>query len=330
MAADSGDTSWAQGPFGDDAWDVELDEAFVQAAPVKEQSARARSLAAARTRHPAAAAGPAPPVRAPRRRRTLRILAIGLVAAVGIAFGARELALENTLPSGTAAVGGSGPVAVHPPRPAGEPVQGGSATATYPPGTLTAESGVPAASPGLPAGAAGRAVLTPPIAFPEFVRDPADRRLYTRIGYRQAEGCTDPDLVSAALAEQIELRSGCLGLSFALYADGSHNQYTVADLTLTSATDSFALIQWCADNADTDVIGPLLPGPESGLRPLDATSGTAQTFAAAGRVLTLGLAEWSDGHAGDDAGLQKLLRPLFGDLSARAADYEGGNALAPE
>ena len=342
MAADSGDTSWAQGPFGDDVWDVELDEAFVNAARVKEDSAQARLLAAEAGEPPPAQLGWRDAAAASRNdwqsrhRRALRVLAVCLVAVLGIAVGAHALSYDVRARSDGVVVAPSPEILIDTPdpnlpaRPAGETVQGGSATVTYPPGTVSAESGVPAVAPSLPAGDNERPVITMPIAFPRAVKDPVSGRGYTRVGYRAANGCTDVALVSAALAEQIEQRSGCRGLFFALYADGSGNLYTIAVLTLNSIGDSFGLLQWYTRNLSVNQIGALIPGPESGLQILQRTSGATQTFAASGRILTIGLAQWSDGEPGDYQQLQGLLSPLFRDISARAADYEGGMAMVPE
>jgi hypothetical protein len=324
MAADTGDTSWAQGPFGDEVWNVELNEDFVNAATVKEQSAQVRLLEATalRQQSESARSGPAAPVRPLRRRGTLRTLAISLIVAIGAALGVRALSVDGT--------SGSTGSATHVTRPTGESVNGGSAQAVYPLGTISAETGVPAVAPELPDGSSARPVITMPIAFPKVLRDPSAGLTYTRVGYRAAVGCADPALVSTALAGQIEQDSGCRSFLFALYTDGAGNQYTVADLTLNSADDSFALLNWCAAEVSRVDIGPLTPVPGSGLPVLPQSSAVTQSFAAAGRVLTVGLAQWGKGHTGDVDQLQARLSPLFGQISARAADYEGGNAMVPE
>lgn len=166
MAADTGDTgdtSWAQGPFGDEVWNVELNEDFVNAATMKEQSAQVRLLEATALRLQAESARSFSTAGRPLRRRgTLRTLAISLIVAIGAALGVRALSVDGT--------NGSTRSATQVTQPTGEPVNGGSAQAVYPPGTVSAETGVPAVKPELPDGSSARPVITMPIAFPKVVR----------------------------------------------------------------------------------------------------------------------------------------------------------------
>ncbi|MGV4984978.1 hypothetical protein [Streptomyces sp. NRAIS3] len=146
-------------------------------------------------------------------------------------------------------------------------------------------------------------MLTLDEAFPAHVGG------YTKVyqtGGRRCTGAIGPNLTAL-----IKESKGCQGVIGALYKDASDNQYTIVAFGMKDQADVIRLTTILTMN-DTDYEVPVLVPPAgSGLKTLPADSAVSQAFAADDNLLVVGMAQWSDGHAGDFGGLNDRLRPLM-------------------
>jgi hypothetical protein len=76
-----------------------------------------------------------------------------------------------------------------------------------------------------------------------------------------------------------------------------------------------------ADPTDYEV-GVLTPPAGSGLRTLPADSGLVQSFAGYGRLLVVGMAQWSDGRSADYQDLVERLTPLLNRVTKAAGERD--------
>ncbi|MGW0859636.1 hypothetical protein, partial [Streptomyces sp. NPDC002690] len=117
--------------------------------------------------------------------------------------------------------------------------------------------------------------------------------------------------------------AGCVGEQVALYEDDQKNQFSLAVFTMKDPGDTVKAIKELSSAFDDYQVAVQAPPPGSDLPTLPADSGLVQAFDGYGRVMTVGMGQWSDGR---DADLQQLvdrLGPLQRAVSDKAAAYEG-------
>lgn len=133
---------------------------------------------------------------------------------------------------------------------------------------------------------------------------------YTLVASVARSNCTGPDTVAPTLAGLITQGHGCLGVNLALYKDAEGNQYNVALFTMADQGDGVHLVSFLSSHADSFEVAVHVPPTDSGLRRLPADSGRVQGFAAYGRGVLVGSAQWSDGRTTDLDKLSDQLSPL--------------------
>ncbi|MBW5482473.1 hypothetical protein [Streptomyces bambusae] len=215
---------------------------------------------------------------------------------------------------------------------AGAPAATPSATPS-----ATASAGVPAeaagsASPTASAAASatvaasaapgsGRPVLALDRAFPERVPDGRGGS-FTKVGAAHPKSCPAAGSVGQLLASRIAAGQGCLGHQIALYKDAANNQYNLAAFTMRDPADTASLVFGLSRAFDDYQVAAQAPPPASGLPTLPPDSGIVQSFTGQGRVMVVGLGQWSDGRTSDYQKLVEQLGPLLNAVSANYAAHE--------
>ncbi|MFZ3474611.1 hypothetical protein ACODT3_03025 [Streptomyces sp. 4.24] len=180
-------------------------------------------------------------------------------------------------------------------------------------------AGAKSAAPSSPTG--DRPMIPLSEAFPAQVSDGAGGT-FTKVGAVVLKSCTEPDSVGPALAAALDDSRGCVGEQVALYKDAHDNQYNLALFTLRDPEDAVRLVTRLGMAFDDYQVGAQAPPRGSGLRVLPPDSGMVQSFTSQGRVMAVGLGQWSDGRVGDYQKLVDSLAPLLKEVSGRAARYE--------
>ncbi|MFF4579534.1 hypothetical protein [Streptomyces sp. NPDC001389] len=162
--------------------------------------------------------------------------------------------------------------------------------------------------------------------FPSQVPDGAGGA-FTLVGAKVLDSCTRPDSVGPRLTRMISEGKGCVGEQVALYKDAQDNQFNLAVFTLRDPRDTVRVVTNLSTALDDYQVGPQAPPPGSGLTTLGPETGLVQSFTGVGRVMVVGLGQWSDGRSGDFQKLVDRLRPLQNEAGARVDRYE--NAGAP-
>ncbi|MFD9301345.1 hypothetical protein ACFWCB_01385 [Streptomyces sp. NPDC060048] len=158
-------------------------------------------------------------------------------------------------------------------------------------------------------------------AFPAQVPD-GKGGTFTKVGAVVLKSCTEPDSVGPGLASALADGAGCVGEQVALYKDAHDNQYNLALFTLKDPGDAVRLVTRLSLAFDDYQVGAQAPPRGSGLKVLPADSGMVQSFTSQGRVMAVGLGQWSDGRVADYQKLVDGLAPLLKAVSDRAARYE--------
>ncbi|MFJ3642731.1 hypothetical protein ACIPRD_23615 [Streptomyces sp. NPDC090108] len=276
---------------GDELWDEFVRE-LEKGAGVHEPSAAER-----------AAAGPRPPGPARQRRRgaVAVAVALGVVAAVvgaGLWMGGWHRA------PGTPQAGSSA-------RPTATATTDGAAKAASGPAGETGGRSGEEASAALPMVSADQ-------AFPAHVGG------FTRVKKSGGPNCTGSGMVGPSLTSLIRRSKGCRGVVGALYKDAEGNQYTMVAFAMRDPGDTAHLVTALSARPTDYEVGVLLPPTGSGLRPLPADSGLVQSFAGTGKVLVVGLAQWSDGRSKDFDELSGKLRPLVTAVTEAVGRHDHG------
>ncbi len=180
----------------------------------------------------------------------------------------------------------------------------------------------PAASP-LPA--AGRPMVPLADVFPAGVPD-GSGGTFTRVGAKVLDSCTEADSVGPRLAAMIADGKGCVGEQVALYKDAQDNQFTIAVFTMKDPKDTLRVVTELTMAFDDYQVGVQAPPPGSGLAVLGPETGLVQSFTGVGRVMVVGLGQWSDGRTADFQKLVDRLGPLQGAVGAKVNQYEGAGA----
>ncbi|MBF9068074.1 flagellar basal body-associated FliL family protein [Streptacidiphilus fuscans] len=168
-----------------------------------------------------------------------------------------------------------------------------------------------------PAGSAtALTAITPDQAFPAAVGN------YLKVRQFSLPLCTQQPAVQATLAGLVTQSHGCLGISFALYSDPAKDEYTVAVLTMKDPADAVTVLTTLSADPTSFQIGRVIPPSSSGLTHLPEDSGAVQQFASGGHLVIIGLALWSDGHAGDYQKLEDQLTPLFSAVTKQAESHD--------
>jgi hypothetical protein len=162
------------------------------------------------------------------------------------------------------------------------------------------------------------AALTPEQSFPAAVGD------YVKVRQLALPNCTENPAVQPTLAGLVVQGHGCLGMSFALYADSAKNEYTVAVLSLKDPADAPSIVTTLSANPTDVQIGTVLPPASAGLRTLGSDDGAVQQFASEGPYVTIGVAAWSDGHRGDYQKLEERLTPIFQAVAKQVGTHVAG------
>ncbi|MBT2448902.1 hypothetical protein J7F03_17745 [Streptomyces sp. ISL-43] len=193
---------------------------------------------------------------------------------------------------------------------------------TAPTSTQAEAQGKPGAgSAGSSTTAGERPMIPLAEAFPAQVPD-GKGGTFTKVGAVVLESCTEPDSVGPGLAAALSDSGGCVGEQVALYKDAHGNQYNLALFTLKDPRDAVRLVTRLSMAFDDHQVGAQAPPPGSGLPVLPADSGMVQSFTSQGRVMAVGLGQWSDGRVADYQKLVDGLAPLLKAVSDRAARYE--------
>ncbi|KIF02278.1 hypothetical protein PL81_30870, partial [Streptomyces sp. RSD-27] len=132
--------------------------------------------------------------------------------------------------------------------------------------------------------------------------------------------------VGPRLTRMISEGRGCVGEQVALYKDAQDNQFHLAVFTLRDPRDTAGVVTSLSTAFDDYQVGPQAPPPGSGLATLGPETGLVQSFTGVGRVMVVGLAQWSDGRSGNFQKLVDRLRPLQNEAGARVDRYEGAAA----
>ncbi|MFD3876119.1 hypothetical protein [Streptomyces sp. NPDC058623] len=189
------------------------------------------------------------------------------------------------------------------------------------------DAGKPAAAPaapaasGTPAGAADRPPIPQADAFPASVPDGAGGT-YTRVGAATPNPCAEPGTVGPRLADLIAGSKGCVGQHVALYKDARNNQFNLALFTMKDPRDTLMLVNELAMAFDDYQVAAQAPPPASGLPTLPPDSGMVQSFTGHGRVMVVGLGQWSDGRTADFQKLVDRLQPLQQAVAMNVGRYE--------
>ncbi|MFF3919433.1 hypothetical protein ACFYZB_39595 [Streptomyces sp. NPDC001852] len=181
-----------------------------------------------------------------------------------------------------------------------------------------AASGGPTPSAGLPKSTAPMSMVTADQAFPAHVDG------YTRVKQSGGPNCTGSGMVGPDLTALIGASRGCRGVIGALYKDASGNQYTIVAFGMKDPADVPHLVAELGSHPTDYEVGVLTPPAGSGLKSLPADSGLVQSFAGYGRLLVVGLAQWSDGRSADYQGLVARLQPLLDKVTEAAAGHDRG------
>jgi hypothetical protein len=158
--------------------------------------------------------------------------------------------------------------------------------------------------------------ITPDQAFPAAVGN------YLKVRQLSMPVCTQRPAVQATLAGLVTQSHGCLGIAFALYSDPAKNEYTVAVLTMKDPADAVTVLTTLSADPTSFQIGRVIPPSSSGLTHLPEASGAVQQFASSGHLVIIGLAVWSDGHAGDYQKLEDQFTPLFSAVTKQAESHD--------
>ncbi|MET9604258.1 hypothetical protein ABZZ17_04225 [Streptomyces sp. NPDC006512] len=188
------------------------------------------------------------------------------------------------------------------------------------------DTGKPAAAPAAPAAvptheAAGRPMIPLADAFPAEVPDGAGGT-YTKVGAATLGSCPEPGAMGPRLAGLIEASAGCVGEQVALYKDARDNQFNLALFTMKDPQDTVTLVFELSRAFDDYQVAAQGPPPGSGLPTLPADSGMVQSFAGDGRVMVVGMGQWSDGRTADYQQLVDRLKPLQDAVAANVGRHE--------
>jgi hypothetical protein len=197
-------------------------------------------------------------------------------------------------------------------RSAARPVAHASTGATRP-STPAVAAAKAAARPVTPTVA-----LTPDEAYPAAVGD------YIKVRQLSLPSCTENPAVQPTLAGLVIQGHGCLGMTFALYADSDKNEYTVAVLTLKDRADAPSMVTTLAANPTDVQIGTVLPPAPAGLRTMASDDGAVQQFASDGPYVMIGVASWSDGHRSDYQKLEDRLTTVFHAVTKQVSTHTLG------
>ncbi|MET7287747.1 hypothetical protein [Streptomyces sp. NPDC005573] len=280
---------------GDELWDEFVRESE-KGAGVHEPSAAERAAAASRPPRPAR----------PRRRGTVAVaVALGVVAAVvgaGLWMGGWH-------------------------RAPGTPQAGSSATPTATATATATADGAAKAADGPDSATEGGSDKEASAALPMVSADqafPAHVGGFTRVKKSGGPNCTGSGMVGPSLTSLIRQSKGCRGVVGALYKDAEGNQYTMVAFAMRDPGDTAHLVTALSARPTDYEVGVLLPPTGSGLRPLPADSGLVQSFAGTGKVLVVGLAQWSDGRSKDFDELSGKLRPLVTAVTEAVGRHDHG------
>lgn len=269
---------------GDEWWDQFVEE-FEKSGAIHEPSAAERQAAAERE-----AAG-----KHPRRRTAMTVTAV--VGAVAVLAGAAFWLRAGHGTRHEAAGRTAGPASAAPSqRPTPSARQEGSgepSTARMP-------------------------MVTEDQAFPAQVAG------YTKVKQSGGPNCTGSGMVGPNLTALIEAGQGCRGVIGALYKDGSNNEYTIVAFGMKDPVDVVHIVTALSAHPTDYEVGVLTPPAGSGLRALPADSGLVQAFAGYGRLLVVGLGQWSDGRTADYQALVDKLSPLMNKVTKVAGGHYRG------
>ncbi|MFJ4845264.1 MULTISPECIES: hypothetical protein [unclassified Streptomyces] len=192
---------------------------------------------------------------------------------------------------------------------------------------------VPAASApavrATPGTAADERPMAPPAElFPARMANGTDG-VFTRLGATVMESCTARDSVGPSLAGRIRASKGCVGEEIALYKDAHGDRFNLAVFTMKDPRDTLRLVTWLMTNFGDYQVAAQTPPRGSGLPVLPADSGMVQSFAGVGRVMIVGLAQWSDGRVRDYQELTDRLQPLVQGAARNIARYETAAPVTP-
>ncbi|MEU8438457.1 hypothetical protein AB0F18_37305 [Streptomyces sp. NPDC029216] len=211
-----------------------------------------------------------------------------------------------------------------------DPSDEGRATASAKPRQTASAPG--AAAPGAPSApasgdsaAAGRPMVPLADVFPAEVPDGTGGR-FTRVGAKVLGSCTEPDSVGPRLAAMIAEGKGCVGEQVALYKDAQNNQFNIAVFTMKDPKDTLRVVTELSMAFDDYQVGVQAPPAGSGLATLGPETGLVQSFTGVGRVMVVGLGQWSDGRTADFQKLVDRLGPLQGAVGQKVNRYEGAGA----
>ncbi|MEU5532675.1 hypothetical protein [Streptomyces sp. NPDC020362] len=147
---------------------------------------------------------------------------------------------------------------------------------------------------------------------------------FTKVRQSGGPNCTGSGAVGPNLTALIDRSKGCRGVVGALYKDAANNQYTIVVFGMQDPVDVVHLVTVLGSHPTDYEVGVLTPPAGSGLRSLPADSGLVQSFAGNGRLLVVGLAQWSDGRAEDYQSLTEKLRPLMTTVTRTAYGHDQG------
>ncbi|WP_149181902.1 hypothetical protein [Streptomyces sp. TRM49041] len=215
------------------------------------------------------------------------------------------------------------------------PSDGDTASPATAASASTAASAAPASAsaadtspdtPPVPASpAAGdRPVIPLDEAFPAEVPD-GSGGVFTKVGAAVLDSCTEQGAVGPRLAALIAESKGCVGEQIALYKDAQNNQFNVAVFTMKDPVDTFRLVTSLSMAFDDYQVAAQAPPPASGLPVLPSDSGLVQSFTGHGRVMVVGLGQWSDGRAENYQQLVDRLKPLLDEVSQSVGRHETAN-----
>ncbi|WP_153534719.1 hypothetical protein [Streptomyces sp. RB17] len=177
----------------------------------------------------------------------------------------------------------------------------------------------PSEGPSEPAkSAVPMSMVTADQAFPAHVDG------YTKVKQSGGPNCTGSGMVGPNLTALIGASKGCRGVIGALYKDASDDQYTIVAFGMKDQADVPHLVGALGSHPTDYEVGVLVPPAGSGLRTLPADSGLVQSFTGYGRLLVVGLAQWSDGRSADYQGLVAKLQPLLDKVTEAAAGHDQG------
>ncbi|MEV6291007.1 hypothetical protein AB0M41_11415 [Streptomyces sp. NPDC051896] len=147
---------------------------------------------------------------------------------------------------------------------------------------------------------------------------------YTKVKQSGGPNCTGSGMVGPNLTALIEGSKGCRGVIGALYKDASNNEYTIVAFGMKDPVDVVHMVTALSTHPTDYEVGVLTPPAGSGLRALPADSGLVQSFAGYGRLLVVGLGQWSDGRTADYQALVDKLSPLMNKVTKVAGGHDRG------